>query len=319
MTKQDLKKSIEEAVALLKKGELVVFPTETVYGLGARADQSEAVQKIYRTKGRPSNNPLIIHFGSLALLKEWVPLPPSAEKLAQTFWPGPLTLIVSSSDRIAGEARAGLASVALRIPRHPLAQELLQKVALPIAAPSANRSSHISPTSPDHVRKSLKEKTPFLLEGGNCEFGLESTVLDLTSSVPRILRPGSITQSAIEKHIGPIQSADSCLKEGEAMLSPGLLAKHYSPQAKVLLRNKEEIEEENIPPYTGVIYFSESLNFLSDVKNKIRLSAKAQGYASQLYAALYHLESQACEVILIEKIPDGEEWEAIRNRLSRMI
>lgn len=315
--------NIVEAVQALIKEELVVFPTETVYGLGARADSSIAIQKIYDAKGRPSNNPLIIHFHSLHQIKEWLTLPPLAEKLGNKFWPGPLTLIIRSSEKICSTARAGLNTVAIRIPSHPIALELLRQTNLPLAAPSANRSGHISPTQVEHVKRSLGSKVKIILDGGACEVGLESTVLDLTTNPPRILRPGKISREEIEKEIGNVELADHKVSENKPLASPGLLFKHYSPDAKVVLFTSSELESYLQPQEVGtigILFHSSDLKIPnSDAIKAIELSNDPKQYAQQLYAALHELESLGCKLIIVENIPQNPQWKAIENRLSRMI
>jgi len=200
---------IDRAVSILKAGGLVAFPTETVYGLGADARSSEAVLKIFAAKGRPPTNPLIVHVSGVAMAKlyamEW---PDTARRLAQKYWPGPLTLVLPRYRTIAPEVSAGLDTVGLRMPNHPLALELIQRFDGPIAAPSANRSNHLSPTTAQHVREELGDAVDLILDGGPCRVGIESTVLDLTGSQPMILRPGGITRAQIEKVIGPIEAKD---------------------------------------------------------------------------------------------------------------
>ncbi len=314
---------ITAAAQALLKNELVVFPTETVYGLGARADSQEAIAKIYDAKGRPSTNPLIIHFHSIAQIKQYLSLPAVAEKLGNKFWPGPLTLIIRSSEKICSTARAELNTVAIRIPNHPIAIELLRQTNLPLAAPSANRSGHISPTQVEHVKRSLGSKVKIILDGGACEVGLESTVLDLTTNPPRILRPGKISREEIEKEIGNTELADHKVSENTTLASPGLLFKHYSPDAKVVLRTRSELESylqpQEIGP-TGILYHSSNLKIPnSDAIKAIELSNDPKQYAQQLYAALHELESLGCKLIIIENIPQNPQWKAIENRLSRMI
>ncbi|MBF0492479.1 MAG: threonylcarbamoyl-AMP synthase [Deltaproteobacteria bacterium] len=316
---------IREAAQTLSQGELVVFPTETVYGLGARADSAAAIQKIYQAKGRPQNNPLIVHFHSMSQMKEWIKLPEQAQKLGNKFWPGPLTLIVQGSERICKEARAGLKTVAIRIPNHPIALELLREVDIPLAAPSANRSGHISPTQVEHVKRSLGPQVEIILEGGPCEVGLESTVLDLTTKPPRILRPGKILREEIENEIGPVDLIDQKLHASETLASPGLLSKHYAPEAKVLLMEGSEIEYFCRPhkdDKVAIIFHSADLKSkLNEPDNlkKIYLSNNPSNYAQQLYSTLYQLENSGYNCIIIEALPQEPQWQAIANRVSRMI
>ena len=205
---------ITRAVEILRAGGLVAFPTETVYGLGADARSSESVQKIFAAKGRPPTNPLIVHVSGVAMGKlyamEW---PDTARRLAQKFWPGPLTLVLPRYRTIAPEVSAGLDTVGLRMPNHPLALELIQRFDGPIAAPSANRSNHLSPTTAQHVREELGDAVDLVLDGGPCRVGIESTVLDLTGNRPKILRPGGVTRTQIEKVVGPVDDAKDVVTE----------------------------------------------------------------------------------------------------------
>jgi len=311
---------LQQASDLICQGELVAFPTETVYGLGGRADQTEVIQKIYAAKGRPSNNPLIIHFSSAEEAKKWVKnWPETAEKLSKAFWPGPLTLVLPASDKIPLQARAGLPTVALRVPSHPIALALLQKVKLPLAAPSANPSGFLSPTRAEHVAKNLKDKVSLILDGGPTHLGIESTVLDLTSTPPRLLRPGKISKPEIEKLIGPIEELGKIKPEG-ALASPGLLEKHYSPRAQVVLFQKEDILKQveifKKQSQTAIFLLRE-LDSSSYLKS-IQISKNPEAYAQELYAKLHELDELQFEIIAIEAPPRSEEWKAIWNRLERM-
>ncbi|MDT4990842.1 MAG: L-threonylcarbamoyladenylate synthase, partial [Actinoplanes sp.] len=217
---------LARAVALLRAGSVVAFPTETVYGLGADAFSPVAVAEIYRLKNRPSWNPLIVHVATVeqarALAAEW---PPAAEELARRFWPGPLTLVVA--------ARGG-GTLAIRIPAHPVALRLLAASGLVLAAPSANRSESISPTTAEHVVRSLPA-VPLVLDGGPASFGIESTVLDLTTATPRLLRPGALGLRALRAAIGPITLPDAVVGDGSARPSPGMSRRHYAPRARLIL------------------------------------------------------------------------------------
>ncbi len=311
---------LQQASDLICQGELVAFPTETVYGLGGRADQVEVIQKIYAAKGRPSNNPLIIHFPSAEEAKKWVKSwPESAEKLSKAFWPGPLTLVLLASDKIPLEARAGLPTVAVRVPSHPIALALLQKVKLPLAAPSANPSGFLSPTRAEHVAKNLKDKVSLILDGGPTDLGIESTVLDLTRMPPRLLRPGKILKAEIEKLIGPIEELKKIKPDG-AFASPGLLEKHYSPHAKVILFQKEDHlkQAEFFRKQNQVaIFLLRELNSIPHFKS-MKISKNPASYAQELYAKLHELDELRVEIIAIEAPPQTEEWKAIWNRLERM-
>jgi L-threonylcarbamoyladenylate synthase len=217
------------AAELLRAGRLVAIPTETVYGLAANALDEAAVQRIFAAKGRPRSSPLIVHIADLAmareLAREW---PPQAEKLAERFWPGPLTIIVPKSDKVPDIVTAGLPGVALRMPAHPVALAVIRAAGIPLAAPSANRFTQLSPTTAQHVREALGDAVDLIVDGGPCSVGIESTVISMTGPVPRILRPGMISRTQIEEVIGPVES-------GAGEESPGQHPKHYSPRTRVVI------------------------------------------------------------------------------------
>jgi L-threonylcarbamoyladenylate synthase len=216
---------LDRAAAILRRGGLVAFPTETVYGLGANALDRKAVLKIYAAKERPRTSPLIVHIASLDMVKcvakEWTP---AAEQLAEQFWPGPLTLILRKSNQIPHEVTAGLETVGIRMPNHPVARELIRRAAVPVAAPSANRFTHVSPTTAEHVRTSLGDRIDMILDGGPCEVGIESTVLSLAGPIPTLLRPGMLGISQLAAVIGPI--ATNANETAPAHSSPGLHPRH---------------------------------------------------------------------------------------------
>ena len=226
------------ASQLLHDGQLVAFPTETVYGLGANALDAKAVLNIFAAKGRPADNPLIVHVYDRAQLTPLCEVSPLAEKLMDAFWPGPLTLILPRKPAIPDEVAASLPTVAVRMPSHPVAAALLRACKLPIAAPSANRSGKPSPTTAHHVLVDMDGRIPLILDGGSCDVGVESTVLDVTSGAPCILRPGGITKDMLESVLGHVDVAGSVLRplqKGEKALSPGMRYKHYSPDGQVTL------------------------------------------------------------------------------------
>ena len=221
---------------LIKNGALVAFPTETVYGLGANGLDGEAVNRIFEAKGRPNDNPLILHIAKKSDVKDlWAHVPKLANVLMDTFWPGPLTLIFNKADQVPYEVTAGLETVAVRMPSDKTARLLIQKSGVPIAAPSANRSGRPSPTTAKHVLEDMDGRIPLILDGGPCRYGVESTVLSLTGE-PTILRPGAVTREMLEAVIGPVRLSDSILnplKDGEIAASPGMKYKHYAPDAEV--------------------------------------------------------------------------------------
>ena len=235
--------SIALGAELLRKGELVAFPTETVYGLGANAFDSEAVRNIFAAKGRPADNPLIVHVWSRDQLAGICEVPPLAEKLMDAFWPGPLTLLMPRKPQIPLVVTASLPTVAVRMPSHPVAAALLKACNVPVAAPSANRSGKPSPTAAKHVMEDMEGRIPLILDGGNCEVGVESTVLDISGEVPCILRPGGITKGMLEQVLPRVDVAGSVLRPlqpGEKALSPGMRYKHYAPAGVVTLVEGEE-------------------------------------------------------------------------------
>jgi L-threonylcarbamoyladenylate synthase len=283
---------IEQAAKLLVEGRLVAFPTETVYGLGANALDPAAVQKIFEAKGRPLTSPLIVHVATVAMARNlashW---PPEADALAERFWPGPLTLILPKAAHVPDLVTAGFPSVGIRIPAHPVALELLRACGIPLAAPSANRFTQLSPTTAEHVGQGLGDRVDLILDGGPCKVGIESTVLSLSGPTPRILRPGQITQSEIEAVIGPVEI-------GAGAESPGQHPKHYSPRTPVVL---------GPAPKTGRGTRLDSSNMPAD----------PAAYAECLYRTLYDLDLQGLDWIAIEEPPDTPEWAGVRDRLFR--
>jgi L-threonylcarbamoyladenylate synthase len=295
---------ILKAAEILKSGGLVVFPTETVYGLGANALDASAVRKIYELKGRPSNSPLIVHVANIEqardLAAHWLEI---AGQLARDYWPGPLTLVVPKKPLIPDEVTAGLQTVGLRIPRHPVALDLLRATGLPIAAPSANRFTQLSPTAAEHVREAFGNDTPFLLDGGECEIGIESTVIAVTKDGLEVLRPGMASvKDAVAPREHPMQDAHR---------APGQHHKHYSPRTRVLL-----VSPDQLPAEGRGAYLSPGSRTSKCVITK-HMSARAEDYARQLYKVLHELDHQGLDWIAIEMPPDTPEWAAIRDRLTR--
>lgn len=317
--------SIARAAEILRSGGLVAFPTETVYGLGARADDGQAVRAIFEAKGRPAGNPLIAHVGDLEaareLAAEW---PAAAELLGQAFWPGPLTLIVKRRrDRIADEVAAGGATVGIRVPAHPVARALIQAAGVPIAAPSANRSTGISPTTADHVAKSLDGRIQAIVDGGTTARGIESTIVDvshvshISRSLASILRPGALPAASIAALV-PLRAQEGIVVAvGQRAPSPGTHARHYAPRARVALVRPESVRDEvaraaGQGARVGAIERGERTVAGAEV-----LPDEPMGYAAALYAALHRLEDAGCDVIIIAAVPEAPDWDAIRDRLRR--
>ncbi|HXY01702.1 MAG TPA: L-threonylcarbamoyladenylate synthase [Candidatus Limnocylindrales bacterium] len=293
---------IEKAAQIICAGGLVVFPTETVYGLGANALDALAVRKIFELKGRPATSPLIVHVASIAQAREFAAeWPVEAEQLARKYWPGPLTLVVPKKPAIPDEVTAGLSTVGLRMPRHPVALELLQAAGVPIAAPSANRFAQLSPTTAQHVREAFGEETPFLLDGGPCEVGLESTVIAVTKDGLEVLRPG---MAFVEDAIPVAEPTELSHR------SPGQHKKHYSPQTRVLLVNHGRVPQEGRGAYLW-------LTRDAAATQTIRMPALPEAYAALLYTRLHELDREGLDWIAVELPPDSKEWAAIRDRLTR--
>ncbi len=305
---------LDEAAELLRGGGLVAFPTETVYGLGALALEPLAVRSIYAAKGRPLSNPLIVHVlgedDARPLVTRW---PLEARQLAARFWPGPLTLVLPRTALVPDECTAGGETVGVRAPSHPAARALLQRLRAPLAAPSANRSAHVSPTSAAHVLRDLNGRIDAVLDGGRCPVGIESTVVALDGP-PRLLRKGAVPRAEIEELIGPL--SDAPREEGVAQ-SPGLQKRHYAPAATVRLAARSELAAAaaQLPGRVGVLLRGDSP--APPAAKMARLPDDPQGYARELYAALRDLEDADCGSILIEQVPDAPEWDAIRDRLTR--
>ena len=319
--------AVERAAGLLAAGDVVALPTETVYGLAANALDPAAVGKIYETKGRPAHNPIIVHVADLAMarscVREW---PEIAARLAAAFWPGPLTLILPRSDRIPDIVTAGGDTVGIRWPSHPFMLAVMRRSGLPLAAPSANPSNQISPTNADHVARHLREKLRLIVDGGQCQVGVESTVVDLTSTPPQILRPGMVTAEDL-KPFGIIDGtrATASATEAVSLKSPGQLAKHYSPRARMILTHwKTEpdldrlILETGVPPSkVHVIVVHVVPMNIPDPTRVVVVPDDPEAYARALYAALHRCDDLGAEVILVEMPPEAPGWQAVRDRLTR--
>jgi L-threonylcarbamoyladenylate synthase len=304
---------IRRAAERLRAGELVAFPTETVYGLGAAALDAHAVAKIFAAKGRPSYNPLIVHVldvrGAQELVDDW---PELATTLARRFWPGPLTMVLRKRDLVPDLVTAGLPSVAVRAPAHPVARALLEESSLAIAAPSANRSQGISPTTAAHVARSLGVDAAMILDAGPTSVGIESTVIDLSGERPTLLRLGGLPVADIETITGPLHHAAAPI-DGQARASPGQLDRHYAPRGslRVVARLDEALEG---PRPLGTIGFRDAR---PGVDHHLSMPNDPREYGRLLYAALHTLDELGCARILVEAVPDEPEWAAIRDRLGR--
>ena len=303
---------LRRAAELLRNGEVVALPTETVYGLAANALDPQAVARIYELKGRPAFNPIIVHVASLEMARTCAREgPPIAQKLADAFWPGPLTLVLPRSERIPDIVTAGGSTVGVRWPRHPLMQEVIRLCGFPLAAPSANRSTEVSPTTAEHVRKSFGDALPLIVDGGPSHVGIESTVLDISLQLPRILRPGMIHAESLLAVTGELAPTDS---EHGPLKSPGLLPKHYAPRARLVIREwQNEAEMESQPDDVYIIAHSR----IPRRGNVSVIPHDAEAYARALYAELHRCDEAGARLIIVEAVPTTPEWLPIRDRLNR--
>jgi L-threonylcarbamoyladenylate synthase len=287
----------------------VAFPTETVYGLGANALDPAAVERIYRAKGRPPSSPLIVHVASIemarGLVREW---PDAADRLARRYWPGPLTLVLPKQPCVPDIVTAGLPTVAVRMPAHPMALALIREAGLPIAGPSANRFTELSPTTTEHVRKALGEAVDYILDGGPTTVGIESTVLSLAGERPMLLRPGMVSRADIEALVGPI--SEGARVEEAAHPSPGMHPRHYRPATPLLLVADGRLPEAGRGAYLWIRQKATAARTIS-------MPREAAAYAARLYETLHDLDEQGWDWIAAEAPPAGPEWAGIADRLRR--
>ena len=307
---------IEQAVEALRAGDLVVFPTETVYGLGANAANPAAVRKIFEVKGRPPDHPVIVHLDDPRYLHRWVSeVPAVAEQLAATFWPGPLTLILPKADNVNDIVTGGQNSIGIRIPSHPMAQQLLNAFGGGIAAPSANRFGRLSPTKPEHVRDELGDAVQVILDGGDSPIGLESTIVSCLDNQARLLRPGFITRSQLEQVVGPLAVG------GPVPRAPGDREVHYAPSTPLEIVASDDLEvrageivarEEKV----AVLAMRPPLQTQRHM-TWINAGKKPEAYAHNLYNHLRTLDRTGCVRIFVQSLPAEERWAAILDRLQR--
>lgn len=313
--------SIRRAAALLRAGELVAFPTETVYGLGADALNGEAAARIFAAKGRPADNPLIAHIAGESGLAGLIAGEPCAcaRKLMRAFWPGPMTLIFPKSPRVPREVTAGLDTVAVRMPSHPVARALISAAQTPIAAPSANRSGRPSPTTAAHVLEDMEGRIPLILDGGPCEVGLESTVVDVTGARPRILRPGGVTLEMLEGVVGDVDVDEGVLHQlqaGSQARSPGMKYKHYAPKGEVTIVTGPRAAQEIARLYDAADGRAAILAF-SQADYGARRVYRLKNAPGELFAALRQLDEDGMETIYAEDVPTAGVGLAVMNRLMR--
>ena len=317
--------AVARAAELLRAGEVVALPTETVYGLAANALDAQAVARIYEVKGRPAHNPIIVHVAGIELARrgaaDW---PDTAAKLARAFWPGPLTLVLQRAATIPDIVTAGGDTVGVRWPSHPFIQAVIEACGFPLAAPSANPSNSVSPTNAAHVAKVLGGKIPLIVDGGQSQVGIESTVIDLTVNPPRVLRPGMIHAESLVSVLGDLGGGEIGGAKAQALRSPGQLPRHYSPRARLSMaswkdsadlcaqvaRMKLPLDKVHVIAHT-VIPSDEGLGRVSVIPHD------AEAFARAIYAELHACDDAGAERILVESLPEGPEWQAVADRLRR--
>ncbi|HHX03487.1 MAG TPA: threonylcarbamoyl-AMP synthase [Tissierellia bacterium] len=319
ITKILRKENLQEAADILLRGDTLIFPTETVYGLGARFDSDEALQKVFRAKGRPADNPLILHVANASWVEQLAQdIPPQAFELMEAFWPGPLSLVLKKKDHVSSLISAGLSSVAVRCPSHELAHQLIQAVGLPVAAPSANPSGRPSPTREIDVMEMVGKVAGILL-GGDCEVGLESTVLDLSTDVPLVLRPGAVTTQQLRRFLPDVRRYEG---DPEGAPSPGLRHRHYAPDAQVtMLRGSDRALKTFIAsaPKTSCFLLPSRLDIAFDGVRTIAFTPQGllEEAAARLYALLRDADKAGMKEIYIAEFPLEGIGEALMDRVLR--
>ncbi len=309
---------IETAVQALRDGELVAFPTETVYGLGANAQNPAAVRKIFEAKGRPSSHPVIVHLDSPRYLHRWVrEVPDAATRLAEHFWPGPLTMVLPRAPHVHDIVTGGQDTVAIRVPHHPMAQQLLTAFGGGIAAPSANRYGRLSPTRAEHVRDELGDAVKVILDGGECQIGLESTIVAFDGPHVRLLRPGAVTAGQMRQVVSELQIGANL----ESPRVPGDSPSHYAPTTPMTIVPAGEIDSHAASLSEGgrrVAVLAQRLPLRAHkYVTWINAGRRPEQYGHDLYANLRTLDKAGCQQILVQDVPEGERWDAIRDRLLR--
>ena len=335
---------ISSAISLLRAGRLVGIPTETVYGLAADATNSAAIRRVFAAKGRPGTNPLIVHVADVTVARRYAAdWPEAATRLAERFWPGPLTIILAKTAEIVPEVTAGLGTVGLRVPAHPLTLELLRDFDGPLAAPSANRSTRISPTTAGHVRDELGDAVDLILDGGPCTVGIESTVLDLSGARPRILRPGGVSQAEIERIIGPVEAGFVHADTSQPAASPGQHVIHYAPVTPAFRFERSQktallahaggmaglvavlvLTGDDPGGGTGSgcdedasVYRHRRDACATKFGRVVQMPVDPAAYARVLYHTLRELDSAGLRAIYVELPPDEPRWMAVHDRLRR--
>ncbi|MCX2743612.1 L-threonylcarbamoyladenylate synthase [Mangrovivirga sp. M17] len=314
MSKTETGKDIQKAVNTLKKGGLVAIPTETVYGLAANAFDPEAVTGIFEAKQRPSFDPLIVHTDTLEKVKSFTThIPEKARILAEKFWPGPLTLVLEKQNIIPDIVSSGLTTVGVRMPNHPLTRELLSLIDFPVAAPSANPFGYISPTTAEHVAAQLSDKVDYILDGGECKVGIESTIIGFENDEPVILRLGGLSIDEIENVVGKVDVMPHSSSNPKA---PGMLKSHYAPKKKFYLGNINELLKEHPGKEVGVLTFK-PMNTGHPYYFALSENGDMHEAAANLFSLMRKLDNSPIEAIIAERVPDTGLGKAINDRLSR--
>jgi L-threonylcarbamoyladenylate synthase len=316
--------AVKRTVEFLRAGGVVALPTETVYGLAANALDGQAVAKIFQIKGRPANNPIIVHVAGIEMAGSCVKdFPAIAEKLSRAFWPGPLTMVLPRAENIPQIVTAGGATVGIRWPSHPFIQAVIRECDFPLAAPSANLSNHISPTNAEHVCQQLGRKIPLIVDGGQSQVGIESTVLDLTVLPPAILRSGMIHAESLAAVCGEIQRSKFNAQKS-VLRSPGLLKKHYAPRAKLLVWNwcddgdlQSQIHNSQFAIRNCFVIAHTKIPSGEIFSNVSVIPHDAEAFARAIYAELHRCDAAGAEFIIVEAPPDSPEWSGIADRLRR--
>jgi L-threonylcarbamoyladenylate synthase len=318
ITRRASHQDIEDALQALRTGDVVAFPTETVYGLGADAQDAEAVRRIFELKGRPLTHPLIVHLDQARYLHRWVSeIPAAAERLVQAFWPGPLTLVLPRAKNVLDLVTGGQPTVAVRVPSHPLAQQLLHAFGGGIAAPSANRYGRVSATRPEHVREEFGDAVRIVLDGGDSKIGLESTIVDCSGAAPQLLRLGSITLSQLRKIVPDLVAGAAA----DSPRVPGSSSSHYAPVTPLEIVPAGAIEyvagkQSAAGQRIAVLAMRQPLRAYECV-TWVNAGSRQEAYAHDLYANLRSLDAAGCARILVQEVPATENWDAVRDRLVR--
>lgn len=319
--------AVRTASAALRAGEVVALPTETVYGLAANAMNAAAVERIYAVKGRPAHNPIIVHVASVEMARGCVAAwSEVAHHLASAFWPGPLTMVLPKSEAVPDIVTAGGDTVGVRWPSHPFIQAVIRECGFPLAAPSANPSNRVSPTNAEHVRKSLGGKIRLIVDGGQSQVGIESTVLDLTSSPPQVLRPGMIHEESLAAVLNLHQKPRHPVAERRpgALRSPGMLRKHYSPKARLLLLGwkddadlRDQLRTLGIPAESAFVVAYGRIPLGGGFGGVSVIPHDAEAFARAIYAELHRCDEEGAGCIVVESPPESAEWRGIKDRLWR--